>query len=391
MILVITALAALIPSALLAWYFHSRDHRPEPARAIWGSFGLGVLAIVPVLLVDWPIMAAVGRIGSPGATGVAEAFLVAAIPEEFFKFAVLFWFVRRRRWFDEPMDGMVYGVIVSLGFATLENLLYSLQGGLGVALMRALLSVPGHAFWGAIMGYFVALAHFGPPGERRRRIGQALFWPMLLHGVYDAPVLALKRYAEGRPPSEEVQTILVSLLAVSVATIVVSVVVGVRLVRRMRQAQRVALAAQGLLPAAIPVPSPVPPVVAAIAAMWPAAVDSSSADAGGAPRLSLPPAPSRPLAWFFLLSGGVLLLGGALMLVGLAASLHEGKDLNAGGAVVAALLFVLLPLGLGAWLFRKGTRRMPRPQAAPSRPAGLTSPAAEPLGPPTLRVPDGPA
>lgn len=386
MILVVTAFAALVPSALLAWYFHSRDHRPEPARAVWASFGLGVAAILPVLLVDWPIMTAVGRISSPALTGTAEAFLVAAIPEEFFKFAVLFWWARRRRWFDEPMDGMVYGVIVSLGFATLENLLYSLQGGLGVALMRALLSVPGHAFWGAIMGYFVALAHFGPPTERRRRIAQALCWPMLLHGVYDTPVLVLKNYAEGPPPSAEVQTLLFALLAVSVATIVVSIVVGVRMVRRMRFAQRVALARQGLLPATIAVPAPIPPSVASIAAMWPAAVDPAADDAP-ARTISLPPPASRPVAWLLLLSGGVLLLGGALMTTGLVAGLADGSDLDAAGAVVGLLLFGALPLGLGFWLFRKGLRRLPRRTRATRPPPGLVAPSPEPAGPPR-HVPD---
>ena len=386
MILVVTAFAALVPSALLAWYFHSRDHRPEPARAVWTSFGLGVAAILPVLLVDWPIMTALGHLGSPALTGTAEAFLVAAIPEEFFKFAVLFWWARRRRWFDEPMDGMVYGVIVSLGFATLENLLYSLQGGLGVALMRALLSVPGHAFWGAIMGYFVALAHFGPPSERRRRIAQALCWPMLLHGVYDTPVLVLKHYAEGRPPSTEVQTILLSLLAVSVATIVVSIVVGIRMVRRMRFAQRVALARQGLLPATIAVPAPIPPIVMSIAAMWPTAVDPAADDAP-ARTISLPPPASRPLAWLLLLSGGLLLLGGALMTTGLVAGLADGSDVDAAGAVLGGLLFGLLPLAVGCWLFRRGLRRLPRRTRATRPPPGPVAPPPEPAGPP-LRVPD---
>ncbi|MBN1771423.1 MAG: PrsW family intramembrane metalloprotease [Deltaproteobacteria bacterium] len=385
MILAVTALAALVPSALLAWYFHSRDHRPEPARAVWGSFGLGVLAILPVLLVDWPIAAALEQLGPSPLTGTAEAFLVAAIPEEFFKFAVLFWYARRRRWFDEPMDGMVYGVIVSLGFATLENLLYSLQGGLGVALMRALLSVPGHAFWGAIMGYFVALAHFGPPSGRRRRIAQALFWPMLLHGVYDAPVLTLKHFAEGPTPSEEVQAILLSLLAVSVATIVVSAVVGVKMVRRMRFAQRVALARQGLLPATIPVPSPVPPRVAAIAAMWPAAAVAT--DDEPARTISLPPPASRPLAWVLLFLGGLLLVGGALMTAGLIAGLAGGSDLDAAGAAVGAVLFCALPLGVGFWLFRRGLRRLPRRTRATLPPPGLGPPPPEAPGPPR-RVPD---
>ena len=122
MMFAFTAVSAIVPSFLLAWYFHSRDVYPEPQRVIWATFGLGVLSTIPVLLVDWPINHAI-KTWFHGAYmgGVGDAFLMAAIPEEFFKFMVLYLYAARHEAFDEPMDGIVYGVIASLGFAAHFN------------------------------------------------------------------------------------------------------------------------------------------------------------------------------------------------------------------------------------------------------------------------------
>ncbi|MEW5725188.1 MAG: PrsW family glutamic-type intramembrane protease, partial [Thermodesulfobacteriota bacterium] len=160
--------SAVVPSLLLLWYFHSRDVYPEPARVVWATFGLGVLSTIPVLLADLPLGAAVEALGglNPYAEGLSHSLFLAAIPEEFFKYLVLVLYAARHKEFNEPMDGVVYGVSASLGFATLENILYVSQGGLGVAVMRAVTAVPSHALMGAIMGYYVGRARFAPLGRR---------------------------------------------------------------------------------------------------------------------------------------------------------------------------------------------------------------------------------
>ena len=369
MILVLTAVSALVPSILLAWYFYSRDLRPEPARAVWATFGLGVLSIAPTLLADWPINKLfVSHLAHPLVTGPAEAFLVAAIPEEFFKFAVLYWYARRRRWFDEPMDGVVYGAIASLGFATLENILYCLQGSIVTAIMRAVTSVPGHAFWGAMMGYFVGVAHFSPAAARPRLVLHALAWPILLHGVYDTGLLTLKAYGERMlEPAGGALAMVVVLLVLSLAAVILSWVFGIRLTRRMRRAQVLALAAAGGPPGAVG------PAVAALAAIWP-----KDAGVGDLPVPPVPPKASRPLAWLFLILGGLLCGGGALMLLGVALSATRDKI---GGAIGAGLLFGVLPIGLGLWLFSRGLRRLPkRVRASRVPPPPAPVPAAGGLG-----------
>ena len=55
--------------------------------------------------------------------------------------------------FDEHYDGIVYGTSVSLGFATLENILYLVGHGVEYAFTRALLPVSSHALFGVVMDF----------------------------------------------------------------------------------------------------------------------------------------------------------------------------------------------------------------------------------------------
>lgn len=131
MIYAFTAVSAVVPSMLLLWFFHSRDTFREPGRVVWATFGFGVLAIIPVLVVAAPFAIALdaAHLPYPLVVGLVSAFITAGFPEELFKYSVLVLYAGRHQEFDEPMDGIVYGVAASLGFATLENILYTAQGG----------------------------------------------------------------------------------------------------------------------------------------------------------------------------------------------------------------------------------------------------------------------
>ena len=220
--------AALLPALALLVYFVTSDRFPEPKGAILGTFFLGVAIALPVLAIVLPLGAAIEpELDHPLALAGARAFLLAAIPEELFKLAVLLLYCRRHKAFDELMDGLVYGVTVSLGFATLENLFYVVGGGdgwAGIAVIRALSAVPGHAMLGAIMGFYVARAHF-EPHRAGAMIAAALLVPVALHGLYDFGLIASTL-------TEDPAWILLGL-----AMLVVELVFALRLRRRLRRDQ----------------------------------------------------------------------------------------------------------------------------------------------------------
>ena len=224
--------AAVIPSLVLMFWFHRRDANPEPQGVLWRTLGLGVLTIVPVLVVVSIYRGALDDGLDFWRQGALIAFWGAAVPEEFFKYLVVVLYAARNREFDEPMDGVVYGVAASLGFATLENILYVTQGGWGVAVLRAFTSVPGHALFGAVMGLHVGRARFAP---RRAplHLTLALLWPILLHGLYDLPLLAAQAAAEtGRGAEFPGLALLLTPLTLLLATLYV-----LRTTRRLREDQ----------------------------------------------------------------------------------------------------------------------------------------------------------
>ncbi len=118
-------------------------------------------------------------------TPIYTAFISSAGVEEAVKFLFLFFLIWGNRNFNEPLDGIVYSVFLSLGFAWVENIIYVLHpvlGGYGTALARALLSVPGHGLFGVQMGYYMALARFN---GKKKYLAAAFFMPYLLHGLYN--------------------------------------------------------------------------------------------------------------------------------------------------------------------------------------------------------------
>ena len=228
--------AALVPSAALMWFFHSRDVHPEPARVLWVTFFLGIAAIVPISIVAGYLESAVDFIDADNVYlhGTLTAFFVAAVPEEFFKYVTLLGYSMQHDQFDEPMDGIVYGVAASLGFATLENILYVADGGMNLALARAVTAVPGHAMMGAIMGYFAGQARFRP--EKAKRFNRlALGCAVMLHGIYDAPLMIIhnaRRSGIGLPGYTH--GILIILFA---AVLLTEIVWAMWLVMRLRSQQ----------------------------------------------------------------------------------------------------------------------------------------------------------
>jgi RsiW-degrading membrane proteinase PrsW (M82 family) len=113
----------------------------------------------------------------------------AAFVEEGFKFLVFYFIVLKLKDFDEPMDALVYGVTVSLGFATLENIYYVyfsdfsiIYGSTLLASIRAISAIPAHAAFGCLMGYFMLKYHFQ---KSTLDILLAFLIPSIIHFVYN--------------------------------------------------------------------------------------------------------------------------------------------------------------------------------------------------------------
>ncbi|MBR0195374.1 MAG: PrsW family intramembrane metalloprotease [Paludibacteraceae bacterium] len=186
-------IAAILPALALWLYVWKKDTQPEPASQLIKAILWGVAICIPVAFTEqWVQTMLFGAGGSPtslfGTT--AEAFFVAAIPEETAKLFVLWLILRKNPYFDEHYDGIVYAVCVGLGFAAVENFfyLYGQENWLGTAIGRALLSVPGHYAFAVLMGYYYSLYHFVE--RSAKNAVSILLVPVMAHGVYDALALS---------------------------------------------------------------------------------------------------------------------------------------------------------------------------------------------------------
>ena len=181
--------AAVLPALLLFLYIWRRDPQKEPIQELLKALALGISICLPVALIEYGIKALIFGLHGEPATLIgttAQAFFVAALPEEGAKLLVLWLLLRKNKYFDEHIDGIVYAVCVGLGFAVIENIMYvvSSDNWAWVALMRALLSVPGHYAFAIMMGYYFALYYF--VDHSRKNAFLMFFVPFMAHGIYDS-------------------------------------------------------------------------------------------------------------------------------------------------------------------------------------------------------------
>jgi RsiW-degrading membrane proteinase PrsW (M82 family) len=184
-------LLAVAPAALLLKYVLLRDkYKREPRRLIGITFLFGALGIIPATIIE--LVLGFDNI-------LVTTFLSVAVVEETMKYLAVRVKAYNSSSFNEVMDGIVYGVAAGLGFATIENIFYVFGfGTISTALIRAFMSVPSHAAYGGIMGFFLGMAksfRLSSKQRERKLILTGLAIAILLHGLYDTIAFTLEGMA----------------------------------------------------------------------------------------------------------------------------------------------------------------------------------------------------
>ena len=180
---------ALAPALAIMIYIYIKDkYEREPISLLLKNFGLGGSASILITL----IIGAFGNFFLPVTNPESvvqqfiKAFVVVALVEEFSKYVIVRYYAQRNKEFDEPFDGIVYAVMVAMGFAALENIMYVFQYGMTNGIVRAFTAVPAHATFGILMGYFMGKAKFAKTKKEKIRLNlTGLFAATLFHGLYD--------------------------------------------------------------------------------------------------------------------------------------------------------------------------------------------------------------
>ncbi|NNF34294.1 MAG: PrsW family intramembrane metalloprotease [Saprospiraceae bacterium] len=176
---------ALAPGIMIIIYIYLKDiHEPEPFSQLALGFGLGILSMLLATGVTYLVYDKIHFDNHSMSDMAIKAFLIVALVEELSKYLFIRGVLFRSSHFNEPFDGIIYAVMVGMGFALTENLIYVLNGGGGTAIVRMFTAVPAHALFAVIMGFFLGEAKL----EHRHTLlysGIALLIAILLHGIYD--------------------------------------------------------------------------------------------------------------------------------------------------------------------------------------------------------------
>ena len=170
-----TILLTFLPPILILLFVIYTDRLKEPISLVVSTFLLGCFLCLPAGLLNFLVI-------------VDDNFsFLAGFTEETLKFLALYFYVKKNKAFDEPMDAIVYGCLISLGFATYENYnyVYTLEfevSPLEVAAIRAISAIPLHGCCGILMGYYFIFYHFR---KKRIYLWFSLFIPISIHAFYN--------------------------------------------------------------------------------------------------------------------------------------------------------------------------------------------------------------
>ena len=175
---------AIAPGVGLCLFIYFRDKfEKEPFRLLKNSFLLGALSIVPAIIIEVLIT----KLGIDDNQGflitMIYAFVVVGVTEEGCKYFVLRKYIFPKPEFNEPFDGIVYSMMISMGFATVENIFYVIGSGIGTAVLRMFTAVPLHAVCAVILGYYAGRAKCS--GSMFRNIILGFSLAVFVHGLYD--------------------------------------------------------------------------------------------------------------------------------------------------------------------------------------------------------------
>ena len=206
-------LSTILPPIILGIIIWKSDRFQEPGKFLVASFLLGVSIILPldllIMITEHHLAPLLGldleayrewKAGgykdegaiAPIAEHVFQSFFRAAFLEEGIKFALLIFFCVRLSDLNEPMDAIIYGAAIGLGYAAIENVGYLMSSNYDEAWSISMVKVRYyplimHMGFGVLMGFLLSQNLFEERSifKRRLMLIMSLALPVTFHGIYN--------------------------------------------------------------------------------------------------------------------------------------------------------------------------------------------------------------
>ena len=148
---------SLVPALLVLAVVYASDRRREPLPLVLlvfvlGGIGKGVTYYAELRASAWTGLDTSAQVAS-NTGSLLFLFGFAAPMREAAKVAAM-WPAFRSKYFDEPVDGLVYAASAALGFACIENALTLRGHPVGwIWVARTAIALPAHVFFACMWGY----------------------------------------------------------------------------------------------------------------------------------------------------------------------------------------------------------------------------------------------
>ncbi len=176
---------AIAPGIAVVVYIYKKDHTDkEPKLLLLFAFLMGVLSTLPAFILSRIFEKKTGLSIHAYSISTLLTYCIFGIGliEEGSKFLFTKIFYRKES-FSHPFDGVIYSVMVAMGFATFENIMYVADGGMQTGLLRMFTSIPAHAAFAVLMGSYLGRAKFSM--YPLPLLFLAVVIPSIYHGLFD--------------------------------------------------------------------------------------------------------------------------------------------------------------------------------------------------------------
>ncbi len=184
--------------ACILWIYIKDKYEKEPIFTLLKFYILGIVVSILAILVEDMLV----RISlfEGWLYNLYTSFVVAGMVEEGIKGLILIPVLLKEKDFNEKLDGIIYSILLVLGFATVENILYivfeDISQAYQIGIVRGLVSIPGHIMFAITMGYYTSKAKFcNNKVKRREYLFLAILLPILLHGLFDFILMLDERWS----------------------------------------------------------------------------------------------------------------------------------------------------------------------------------------------------
>ncbi len=185
----IALFGGILPTLIWLFFWLSEDrHEPEPKRIIFYTFLAGMIMVIPVLIAE--------RLSAQYTTGLG-LFITWAVIEELAKFCAAYFVAFRTRFFDEPLDAVIYMITAALGFSALENALFlwtplyqqNMFYSFATGELRFIGATPLHTLASAVTGVALAMSFYSRTAVKRFVLLVGVILSIFLHTLFNFSIL----------------------------------------------------------------------------------------------------------------------------------------------------------------------------------------------------------